>query len=367
MGLMKDTLHLVFGKEKKMRMVEREKADKLSYQEKDFKKLKDKIKRHMFFKGADEYVDVLNQTNNYKNNYDLDGHQLMCELETVGEELIRFVNSLMRFKIKNTLSIELKIVYDMFVSAALSKQGREKRESPFPRVIWEEQIGYKGMNKDMTCRDFQYKLGETYTMRRDEVLMCTKGFHFSKTLKGTFPFYRLGPEHRYFKVRGIVARKVIGMKDNGKLIYENEHQHFFNGDKEVACEIEILEEIYPEQMKDEISEQYPLIDNYQKEWTKEYINNYKENSIKKYGKKIAEKIGVTEQFGLFLFEKCFKNEKEYVDKIFAFIDMLVENDFDKNDISKMLLKEFEIGKREELLSDGIGNHWLQSMDTKWRK
>ena len=36
-------------------------------------------------------------------------------------------------------------------------------------------IAFKGFNKDMTCRGFQYKEGETY--ETDEAIMCEKGFH----------------------------------------------------------------------------------------------------------------------------------------------------------------------------------------------
>ena len=34
---------------------------------------------------------------------------------------------------------------------------------------------YKGFNKDMTCRGYQYKEGETYTT--DKAKMCYVGFH----------------------------------------------------------------------------------------------------------------------------------------------------------------------------------------------
>jgi hypothetical protein len=34
---------------------------------------------------------------------------------------------------------------------------------------------YKGFNKDMTCRGFQYKEGETY--ETDKAEMCESGFH----------------------------------------------------------------------------------------------------------------------------------------------------------------------------------------------
>ena len=34
---------------------------------------------------------------------------------------------------------------------------------------------FKGFNKDMTCRDFQYKEGKTF--KEDEAKLCIKGFH----------------------------------------------------------------------------------------------------------------------------------------------------------------------------------------------
>lgn len=37
-------------------------------------------------------------------------------------------------------------------------------------------IAYKGFNKDMTCRDFQYEEGKTYTME-EKPKACDKGFH----------------------------------------------------------------------------------------------------------------------------------------------------------------------------------------------
>lgn len=35
-------------------------------------------------------------------------------------------------------------------------------------------IGFKGFNKDMTCRDFQYEEGKTYKME-EEPEICKKG------------------------------------------------------------------------------------------------------------------------------------------------------------------------------------------------
>jgi hypothetical protein len=51
------------------------------------------------------------------------------------------------------------------------KVGRLKKVKETPKLIT-----YKGFNKDWTCRDFQYKVGETYTT--DKAVRCTEfGFH----------------------------------------------------------------------------------------------------------------------------------------------------------------------------------------------
>lgn len=51
--------------------------------------------------------------------------------------------------------------------------------------------GYKGFKEDWTCRDFQYKVGETYEMD-GEISLCERGFHFCKELSDVFPYYPYG-------------------------------------------------------------------------------------------------------------------------------------------------------------------------------
>ena len=46
---------------------------------------------------------------------------------------------------------------------------------------------YKGFNKDMTCRDFQFKEGETY--HENEAKLCEKGFHACTEPLDCFKYY----------------------------------------------------------------------------------------------------------------------------------------------------------------------------------
>ena len=47
---------------------------------------------------------------------------------------------------------------------------------------------YKAFNKDMTCRRFQYEVGETYTLD-GELELCENGFHFCNILNACYHYY----------------------------------------------------------------------------------------------------------------------------------------------------------------------------------
>lgn len=49
-------------------------------------------------------------------------------------------------------------------------------------------IGYKVFNEDWTCKDFQYKVGETYTYD-GEIVPCKAGFHFCEHLVNCYDYY----------------------------------------------------------------------------------------------------------------------------------------------------------------------------------
>jgi hypothetical protein len=64
-------------------------------------------------------------------------------------------------------------------------------------------IGYKGTNKDGYCQNFQYKVGETYTLE-GELKICENCFHFCQNIFDInyfYPFYNKNNE--YYEIEAL--------------------------------------------------------------------------------------------------------------------------------------------------------------------
>ena len=60
--------------------------------------------------------------------------------------------------------------------------------------------GYKGFDKDLKCRDFQYEIGKGF--ETDEAVLCKKGFHFCENPHDVFAYYGAGNNNRFCLIEG---------------------------------------------------------------------------------------------------------------------------------------------------------------------
>ena len=112
--------------------------------------------------------------------------------------------------------------------------------------IWVE--GFKGTNKDMTCRDYQYELGKQFDISEDrEVEMCEHGFHLCHRLVDVFNYYGFDHNNRFFKVRALVRKKDFDHYYSYTERDESGRSQFFSGNhKLVASSIIFTEELSTE-------------------------------------------------------------------------------------------------------------------------
>ena len=62
----------------------------------------------------------------------------------------------------------------------------------------EKVIAYKGFNKDLTCRGFQYEIGKEY--EEQEVSVCKSGFHACENPLDVLDYYDDMLNNRFCKV-----------------------------------------------------------------------------------------------------------------------------------------------------------------------
>ncbi|APH20884.1 DUF7666 domain-containing protein [Clostridium botulinum] len=191
-------------------------------------------------------------------------------------------------------------------STNISNPKREKQEE----WIWIE--GYKGTDKDMKCRDFQYELNKTFSYD-GKTNLCGSGFHFCLQLKDVFNYYKLNANNKFFKVKGLVKREDYHSASNSVpemiVLQPRWLQHDYDS-KVVAKEIVFIEELQFEDLKDIIKNKMPMV-----ETEEEYYfckDNYKEFCKNKLVSKLIN-LGFSDLFSQLKYED-FSNEYDIDDK-----------------------------------------------------
>ena len=143
-----------------------------------------------------------------------------------------------------------------------NEETKVKPVEPADEWIWVE--GYKGTDKDMQCRGYQYELGMQHDMPDDsKIEECETGFHLCRDLNDVFGYYNIGFGNRFFKVRALVRKSDY---DRYGEAIDREPFTFFMGksyyDKLVAKSIVFERELTP----DEILKDHDNLD----AWTDNY-------------------------------------------------------------------------------------------------
>lgn len=109
-----------------------------------------------------------------------------------------------------TSALQEKVTKEMIEDAVkrVDAQTTVHKETIEPAEEWIWVTGYKGTDKDMKCRDYQFMLNYRHEMAAGaEISICSSGFHFCPKLKDVFDYYGIKKGNRFFEVRALVRKK----------------------------------------------------------------------------------------------------------------------------------------------------------------
>ena len=113
--------------------------------------------------------------------------------------------------------------------------------------IWVK--GFKGTDKDMSCKGYHYELGKQFDLDEDlEPSVCHNGFHFCKELINVFQYYSIGDGNRFFEVEALVKKSDLDPKKKEYAKYANAAWNLYHasshyGDKYAAKSIRFIREL----------------------------------------------------------------------------------------------------------------------------
>lgn len=155
-----------------------------------------------------------------------------------------FKNNNSKSNEKNTTDLDL-----LWGESSDTSHSKEKVDE----WIWVD--GFKGTDKDMVCRDTQYELHKVFKHDGD-ISLCNSGYHFCQKLEDIFQYYDLMEGNRFFKVRALV--RASEWKSPTSAIQYG--LYFLSDSKNVAKEIEFIEEVSYDELKEHVDSRFPMIE-----------------------------------------------------------------------------------------------------------
>lgn len=150
---------------------------------------------------------------------------------------------------KRALTSYLNGVYGSanFNSTMVPDPEASAKTNPPDEWIWVE--GYKGTDRNMCCRDYQFELGKQFDMPEgSEIDLCHSGFHLCKNLCNVYCYYNIDNENRFFKVKALVRKRDA---DNPVRSGASIWRRGLNGEDKLASKsIVFLEELSTEEIFD---------------------------------------------------------------------------------------------------------------------
>ena len=87
-------------------------------------------------------------------------------------------------------------------AAEAARKQVPKEDYNMKQILTKDQgiAGFKGFDKDLKCRGFQFEIGKQY--HEDEAEACSAGFHFCLNPAGVLSYYDFSECNRFAKVIG---------------------------------------------------------------------------------------------------------------------------------------------------------------------
>lgn len=159
---------------------------------------------------------------------------------------------------------------------------------------WVWITGYKGTDKDMKCRDYQFELGKQFDMPKDaDIQLCCSGFHMCQNLKNVFNYYGIGKGNRFFEVKALVRR----YNKNGQYTYEH------RDDKMTSKSITFVRELTAEEIFKSAVGEYGFTANWTTEQKELALKTNIHNVLNTIKIEKLVDLGYSEAFATFVVEK----------------------------------------------------------------